>query len=339
MAIGVGVKSALLPVHAWLPDAHASAPHPVSAMLSGVMLKVSFLATVRLLALAGEMRIERLLLWVGAVTALVAVVYALAQTDAKRLLAYHSVSQMGYIAAAWGAATAASRTAALYHLASHALFKSLLFLVIGALIEATGQRRIGSIRTSRKTAWRLAPPYLVGALAITGMPPLNGHISKALVSAALKGEPAYFLVLAAGFGTVASFLKLASVFVTTGGDAGGAQRPVPRATTAAIAGLSLLCLATGIAPGFWASRLADLGADLGAGVAAAAYTLEALRSSVITLAAGAALYALVRSRAGQRVLHRIRGLEPGLNGALALVLAGFVGLGVAVSLAVGIPAP
>ncbi|HKK48864.1 MAG TPA: proton-conducting transporter membrane subunit, partial [Alkalispirochaeta sp.] len=194
LCVGIGVRTAFIPFHTWLPEAHAWAPHPISALLSGVLIKVSFLAMVRIVAAFHASYLMPLFLWIGGITALVAVGWALAQHDAKRLLAFHSISQMGYILAAWGAAGALSGVAAYSHAISHALFKSLLFIVVGIAIERAGTRDVYRIRGVGRGAPLLAVGVLVGSLAISGIPPFNGFVSKQLISSALYGSPVYVLL-------------------------------------------------------------------------------------------------------------------------------------------------
>jgi formate hydrogenlyase subunit 3/multisubunit Na+/H+ antiporter MnhD subunit len=365
LVVGVGVKAAFLPFHTWLASAHAAAPHAVSAVLSGVMIKVSFLVVWRLLRGFGATQLQGLLMWVGAATALFGVAAALAQTDGKKLLGYSSVSQMGYIVAAFGVGSSLALGASLYHLVSHSLFKSLLFLSLGVVIQATGERdlrRLGGQARRLPLAFLF---FLVGALAIAGLPPWSGYVSKGVVTAALKAQPlAYALILLAGAGTVASFLKLSGVFLGPAPDAAAAppaaqgphppaQRPhppdrrmPPPARVARrpsplqyvpMAILALLCLAGGLFPRRFGGPLhlfaagsapladgAGLPAELGP---AAPYSLAHLLELGGTLAAGALLYFFgVRSRAGGRLLGRLRGLALGLDASLALVIVGFLGL-------------
>ena len=211
MVVGIGVRTAFIPFHTWLPEAHAYAPHPVSALLSGVLIKVSFFAMVRILATFSGVYLSDLLLWIGGITAVIAVIWALAQSDAKRLLAYHSISQMGYVLAAFGAATALSMPAALAHAVNHALFKSLLFLVVGSAIAMTGSRDLYHIAPIGRRAPILAITFLVGALSIAGIPPFNGFTSKQFVSAAVYASPVYVLLWITAAGTTASFIKLARI--------------------------------------------------------------------------------------------------------------------------------
>ncbi|MFW5785881.1 MAG: complex I subunit 5 family protein [bacterium] len=211
MVVGIGVRTAFIPFHTWLPEAHAYAPHPVSALLSGVLIKISFFAMVRILATFSGDYLSDLLLWVGGITAVVAVIWALAQSDAKRLLAYHSISQMGYVLAAFGAATTLSLPAALAHAVNHALFKSLLFLVVGSAIAMTGERNLYRMAPIGRRAPILAIAFLAGALSIAGIPPFNGFTSKQFVSAAVYGSPVYVLLWVTAAGTTASFIKLSRI--------------------------------------------------------------------------------------------------------------------------------
>jgi len=344
LAVGAGVKTAFVPFHTWLPDAHASAPHPVSAVLSGVMIKVSFLVLWRLVSLFGAGDLRHVLLWVGGLTAVFGVIAAIAQTDTKRLLAYHSVSQMGYIVAAFGAGTAAALGASLYHLVNHSLFKSLLFLSVGAVIRATGERDIGRLKGIGGLAGRLPGVFalfLVGTLSIAGLPPFNGYVSKGLIASGLQGRAAaYLLILAAGAGTVASFLKLSGIFLArkpaaSRGRTAAALRPPPPAMLAAMILLAVPCLATGLFPRVVGGALARVArADPAVGgiagpVPGGLYSPMHLAELAATLAVGIGLYLLAtRTRLGDRLLAFLRGRRAGLSTALGLLVAGFVVLAV-----------
>ena len=344
LAVGAGVKTAFVPFHTWLPDAHASAPHPVSAVLSGVMIKVSFLVLWRLVALFGAGDLRHVLLWVGGLTAVFGVIAAIAQTDTKRLLAYHSVSQMGYIVAAFGAGTAAALGASLYHLVNHSLFKSLLFLSVGALIQATGERDIGRLKGIGGLAGRLPAVFalfLVGTLSIAGLPPFNGYVSKGLIASGLQGRvAAYLLILAAGAGTVASFLKLSGIFLArrpaaSRGLTAAALRQPPPAMLAAMILLAVPCLATGLFPRVVGGALARVArtdpavGGIAGPVPGGLYSPMHLAELAATLAVGIGLYLLAtRTRLGDRLLAFLRGRRAGLSTAVGLLVAGFVVLAV-----------
>src|SRR5437667_6295907 len=193
---GLGAKAGMIPLHAWLPEAHPAAPSPVSALMSGIMIKTAIYGMVRVIfdligGMSGNVRWEwgMVVLVVGAGTTLFGVLYALVQHDLKRLLAYHSVENIGIILLGLGmamvfigfghpAAGVLGLIAALYHTLNHAVFKGLLFLGAGSILHSTGMRNLndmgGLIRGMPKTAFY----FLIGALAISALPPLNGFVSE-----------------------------------------------------------------------------------------------------------------------------------------------------------------
>jgi formate hydrogenlyase subunit 3/multisubunit Na+/H+ antiporter MnhD subunit len=207
---GFGAKAGLVPMHVWLPEAHPAAPSPVSALMSGVMLKT---AVYGLLRVAFDLLPAQLWWWgvlllaLGLTSALFGVVFAAVQVDMKRLLAYSSIENLGLVFAAIGLGVlfsaygmkpvaALALTAALYHVASHAFFKSLLFVGTGAVLHATGQRSLGKlgglIRYMPWVAWLT----LVGTLASAGLPPLGGFVSEWLLLQSFlftPGLPSSFL--------------------------------------------------------------------------------------------------------------------------------------------------
>jgi hydrogenase-4 component B len=192
---GFGAKAGLVPMHVWLPEAHPAAPSPVSALMSGVMLKTALYGFLRVtFDLLGEPAWwwGLIPLALGLFTALYGVIFAAVQTDMKRLLAYSSIENIGIIFSGVGLAilfagtgmrTAASLAliAVLYHALNHAFMKSLLFLGTGAVLHATGERNLGRLGgLIHRMPW-VAWLTLVGALAIAGLPPLNGFVSEWLL--------------------------------------------------------------------------------------------------------------------------------------------------------------
>ena len=189
---GFGAKAGMIPLHAWLPEAHPAAPSPVSALMSGVMLKTAIYGMVRVIYdLIGNVRWEwgMLVLVIGSATTLFGVLYALMQHDLKRLLAYHSVENIGIILLGLGmsmvftgfghpAAGALGLIAALYHTLNHAVFKGLLFLGAGSILHATGLRNLNDMGGLIHKMPHAAFYFLVGALAISALPPLNGFVSE-----------------------------------------------------------------------------------------------------------------------------------------------------------------
>src|SRR5437879_3566334 len=200
---GFGAKAGMIPLHAWLPEAHPAAPSPVSALMSGVMLKTAIYGMVRVIFdLIGNVRWEwgMVVLAIGAATTLFGVLYALMQHDLKRLLAYHSVENIGIILLGLGlsmvfigfghpAAGVLGLIAGLYHTLNHAVFKGLLFLGAGSILHATGLRNLnemgGLIHRMPGTAFY----FLIGALAISALPPLNGFVSEWLTFQAALQAP------------------------------------------------------------------------------------------------------------------------------------------------------
>jgi len=207
---GFGAKAGILPLHIWLPEAHPAAPSPVSALMSGVMLKT---AVYGLLRVTFDILPAQLWWWgvlllaLGLASAVFGIVFAAVQVDMKRLLAYSSIENIGLVFAGIGLAvlfsgygmkpmSALALTAALYHVASHAFFKSLLFVGTGAVLHATGQRSLGKlgglIRYMPWVAWLT----LVGTLASAGLPPLGGFVSEWLLLQSFlftPGLPSSFL--------------------------------------------------------------------------------------------------------------------------------------------------
>src|SRR5579863_1535499 len=192
---GFGAKAGLVPLHVWLPEAHPAAPSPVSALMSGVMLKTAVYGILRVtLDLLG-----RPAWWWGLVplafgllTALYGVVFAAVQTDMKRLLAYSSIENLGLIFAGLGLAIvfrgagmpslgALALIAVLYHSLNHAFMKSLLFLSTGAVLHSTGERNLGRLGGLIHPMPWVAWITLIGALAMAGLPPLNGFVSEWLL--------------------------------------------------------------------------------------------------------------------------------------------------------------
>ena len=192
---GFGAKAGVVPLHIWLPEAHPAAPSPVSALMSGVMLKTAIYG---LLRIGFEVLQFQLWWWgvlaliVGLVTALFGVVFSAIQTDMKRLLAYSSIENIGLLFVAMGLAmlfsayemgamAALALTAMLYHALNHAFFKSLLFLSTGAVLHGTGERSLGKLGGLLRYMPWVGWLALAGALAAAGLPPLNGFVSEWLL--------------------------------------------------------------------------------------------------------------------------------------------------------------
>lgn len=335
LCVGIGVRTAFIPFHTWLPEAHAWAPHPISALLSGVLIKISFLAMFRILDVFSARHIDPMLMWLGAVTAIAAVGWALAQSDVKKLLAYHSISQMGYILAAAGASSAFSLPAAFSHAVNHALFKSLLFLGVGEAIVISGERNLFRMGGLARRSPITAAAVVIGALGIAGLPPFNGFVSKQLIGAAMEGSPAYVLLRLTAVGTAASFIKLCRITLPGGGYSGlgaalGGERQGERHRLAGVISipliiLSALVLLSGI---FGRPYTLFLWRTAGGGPngleVPGFFKVRKIVESVMITGLGAAVYRLVMTPAGRRISDRVKRTAPRLRTVLILFVFGLV---------------
>ncbi len=289
--LGAGSKAGIVPLHVWLPLAHPAAPSHVSALMSGVMTKVAVYGFVRI---AFDLLGTPLWWWgavvalIGGITAVMGVLHALMEHDLKRLLAYHTVENIGIIFIGLGlalafeanqmpAAAALALTAGLFHVFNHSLFKSLLFFGAGAVLNATGERDMeklgGLIHRMPKTAFF----FLVGSAAISALPPFNGFVSEWLTFQAILLSPGLpqwllkFLVPAIGALLALSAALAAACFVKAFGVTflGRPRSPVARDAVetdrfslTAMAVLAALCLVAGILPGYFIDAFAPIAQGL-----------------------------------------------------------------------------
>jgi multicomponent Na+:H+ antiporter subunit D len=223
---GFGLKAALVPFHAWLPDAHPSAPAPISAMLSGVLIKtLGIYALVRVVfnVFGVTVPVSWVLIALGVMSMVIGVFLAVGQWDFKRLLAYHSISQMGYvilgigigalIIARNGEITWASLAilGGLFHLINHAVFKSLLFLTSGSVEMSTGTRQLKELGGLAEKMPLTRASCTIASAAIAGVPPFNGFWSKLIIVIAAVQAQLYWLAavtILVSLVTLISFLKV-----------------------------------------------------------------------------------------------------------------------------------
>ncbi|MBN1913755.1 MAG: NADH/ubiquinone/plastoquinone (complex I), partial [Candidatus Omnitrophica bacterium] len=251
--MGFGLKVALVPFHGWLPDAHPAAPAPMSAMLSGVVIKtIGVYALVRVIfnIIGITPPVLSIMVWLGMVSMSVGVLLAIGQWDFKRLLAYHSVSQIGYVVFAIGLGTPLGIAGGLFHLFNHSLFKSLLFLNSGAVEYATGERQLNKLGALSDSMPVTANTSLVASLSISGIPPLCGFWSKLIIIIAafqahnIAGALVCILV---GMVTLASFLKVQKyAFIRKIQKGAQAVKEAPFFMLFSMIVLALLCLAIGL---------------------------------------------------------------------------------------------
>ncbi|MTI96459.1 MAG: NADH dehydrogenase [Firmicutes bacterium] len=274
MITGFGIKAGMIPVHIWLPEAHPAAPVPASALLSGILIKTGAYGILRTMGVAASVPetlqvLGLTVLLVGILTMSFGVVMALLQHEAKRMLAFHSISQMGYVITGLGAAAflagagGESLVGAVYHMLNHSVFKALLFLVAGSVY----------LYTSRLNLYKLGGMYrllpftfglaLVAAMGITGFPGLNGFASKTMLHhglltvvdtmPALAWTEKVFVVVSAG--TVCSFIKFIW-FIFAGKQAEDVSTDQKTETWPMLVGMVLLAIAV-IGLGAFPYQVAD----------------------------------------------------------------------------------
>jgi multicomponent Na+:H+ antiporter subunit D len=211
---GFGLKAAVMPFHTWLPDAHSSAPAPISSMLSGVLIKaLGIYVLIRFFfnVLGAPEFFTKIFLVLGTVSIIIGVFLAIGQWDMKRLLAYHSISQIGYILLGMGIATPLGILGAVFHLFNHAIFKSLLFYNAGSVELALGTRDLKKMGNLTKALPVTSQTSMIASLSISGIPPFNGFFSKLIIiiAAIQAGLPVYaVLAIIGSLLTLASFMKV-----------------------------------------------------------------------------------------------------------------------------------
>jgi hydrogenase-4 component F len=208
---GFGTKAGLIPFHAWLPDAHAEAPAPISVLLSGVIIKMGAYALARTITIFAPYFREVVLLAVimGSVSMVLGIIMAFAQNDLKRMLAYSSVSEMGFIVAGLGLGSYLGIYGGLFQVVNHTMMKGLLFFCSGALLYAVGTRNISELRLMPKKMLITGFCFIVAALAIGGMPPFSAFMSELTLFLALSASKllwAAIVLIVAGFLTVVALV-------------------------------------------------------------------------------------------------------------------------------------
>lgn len=336
ITVPVLLRVAIMPLSLWLVDAHSKAPHAVSAILSGVLLKVPLFALIRVLSLSElSLSLGLPISYAGGATALLAVLLALSQSDGKQLLAYHSISQIGYVVSAWGLSLFYGLhtnlgllllASSFFHAFSHALFKALLFLSVGMVIDASANGNVYTLRNANRLLRNQGEKlpltmacFFVGALSITAIPPFNGFFSKTLLVYSLKGSFHYHLLTIASAGTVASFIKLSRVFLPTKGSVDLVDadlRPkFPISIHLALVLLALACLLTGL----YAKQIIRfisllLSENQGLLIPDGFfYTASNLSKTLYTVLAGSLLFFLTTRKAGKRLLALLKKSRGGFS--------------------------
>ena len=261
--IGFCTKAFLVPFHPLAADAHGAAPASISVLISGVLTKSGIYGLIRLsYFLFQSMALGTMQFWLvflGSVSMFVCVTMALAQHDFKRLLAFHSISQIGYVLASVGLCTAFGISAGLYHAMNHTFFKGLLFLAAGAVLHETGTTDLGKLGGLSRKMPHTTVLFLIGAFSISGIPPFNGFASKWMIyqatyqKAVETGNIGFLLVticaLVTSTLTLASFVKVTqSVFFGQLPKEYENVKEVPFGMRLAMGILAAMCLVTGLLP-------------------------------------------------------------------------------------------
>ena len=261
MFIGLGVKSYIVPFHAPAADAYTTAPTSISMVFSGMVNKAGVYGMIRLVYVIFQAMdlpaMQILLTMLGTITMFIGVTMALAQHDFKRLLAFHSISQIGYVMTAAGLGTALGLTGALFHAMNHTLFKGLLFLCAGSVLYAAGSTDLDELGGLSKKMPKTTICFLIGAFSISGLPPFNGFASKWTIYQAIYGKAvesgnfAYAFVtvvaLVVSVMTLASFIKVAqAIFFDQLTPCCKNVKEVPNSMLIPMYIMSALCVLTGV---------------------------------------------------------------------------------------------
>lgn len=261
--VGFGTKAFIVPFHPLAADAHGAAPASISVMISGVLTKSGIYGIIRLTYFLFQTMnlgtMQFLLVFIGSLSMFICVTMALAQHDFKRLLAFHSISQIGYVLTAVGLCTALGVSAGLYHAMNHTLFKGLLFLAAGAVLHETGTTDLGKLGGLSKKMPHTTVLFLIGAFSISGIPPFNGFASKWMIyqatyqKAVESGNIGFLLVtiiaLVTSVLTLASFVKVSqSVFFGQLPRELENVKEVSFSMRLAMGIFALLCVLTGLFP-------------------------------------------------------------------------------------------
>lgn len=253
---GFGLKAGMVPLHAWLPDAHAEAPSSISCLLSGAMIHTAAYAMAKVLfslfAVEAFGMIGLLLVSFGVLSMIVGTMLALVQTDMKRLLAYSSVDQMGFILLGFGLGSVLGAIGATYHILSHCLGKGLLFLSAGAVIKATGTRNFRELGGLSSKMPVTAVVSMIAALSLSGVPPFSGFISEFLICKAAfeAGHPILVLIMLIVSVTTLAYL-LRFLHATFFGEPNGRSetaKEAPASMLVPMVILAALCILFGIFP-------------------------------------------------------------------------------------------
>ncbi|MDY6826718.1 MAG: proton-conducting transporter membrane subunit, partial [Bacillota bacterium] len=253
--VAFGTKAALFPLHVWLPDAHASAPSPSSAMLSGLVIKIYAFALLIVFyevfpsKMLQGVPLNEIILWLGSLGAMFGSIYAMLQTDLKKMLAFSSIGHIGYIFMGIGFNQEQALIGGLYHVGVHAVTKGMLFMVAGIIIYATGVRKISDLAGIGRNLPLTMAAFAVGSASMIGLPGTGGLISKWYLSlgALETGRPFFvIIILISSLLNAVYFMPIVINAFLHHGDFQFKVKPVPRVMLAALVFGMLVIIISGV---------------------------------------------------------------------------------------------
>lgn len=331
---GVSLKAALMPLFSWLPKAHgtASAPSIVSGVLSGIFVKTGVYLFIRLLWIFGDVfPIAPLFVWMGVITAIAGFIFAFAQSDIKLILAYHTISQIGLIMIGLSSPVSKGVSGGIYHIFAHGIFKTLLFLIAGVLIEVYKTRKISEMHGLFRRSKFLSLVLLFAILSITGAPLFSGGYSKYYISGSFSGSLMEVIFIVINMGTMMSFIKFLKILLPEKNareerhfyvaipeyEADVVKKTIPANTIIALLILALMSLALGLFGDYFFSLFTEDTGKYGI-----LYQLSKLPKYIITYAFSFVAYAFMVRR--QSLLKFFKGLELSFNEITLAILTFFV---------------
>lgn len=337
IVVATAVRTAILPVYGWLPEAHASAPHGISAILSGVLIKTPLFVLGKFLYLVNQSIpslskdiniIFSTLGYAGIITAFIGIILALSQRDVKLILAYSSISQIGYILGAWSLGTPFGFGVAYLHAFAHAMFKGLLFLSIGSVSDVLENRDVYNSRGGLVAGYFPFISFLIGAISISGIPPFNGFVSKNSITYLYKGNWQYILLYVTSIGTMASMIKISQIFLPSNNTKNISQfkkKKISLYALLSMAGYGIICIFTGIFANLWGSIVSSaIGIEKNI-ISSNIFSSVSYKNTAITFIIGCGIFGIFHTDLGKKIQEIIRSHPnsfEGLLGSFSLALGG-----------------
>ena len=314
MLTAVCLKAALMPLFSWLPKAHSTpgAPSVVSAALSGLYVKGGVYLFLRITGAFYIIDVSSFFLITGVITAFVGFVFAICQSDIKLILAYHTVSQIGLIMIAVNMGNVEARWGGIYHILSHAIFKTVLFLAAGMMVEEYKTKNIYEMKGAFKRIPWVSLAAVFAILGITGAPFFNGSMSKYMISHGSQNIAMDIVLILISLGTLISFIKFVNVFKGE-----GQKAKTPRLRTIIILALGILCLLGGLFGEGAIKFLFNYSEHVNAGE-------YAVKTIIFIASVIASYFIYYKLLSGKKIMKKIGGFDLGINGIAMFIVIFFV---------------